>query len=138
MSVKNLNDYGEIFGSTVDWAFEIVSMAINNRTQIVCSGHGLGGKLKCSQFSASQADKTLGSTLINGGTWTRPHKVQLDSWDTVFGNEGWNWDNLAYYMNLAENVRAPNEKQIAAGHFFNESCRKYHSAKVHAKPAKKR
>jgi choline dehydrogenase-like flavoprotein len=103
--INDLNDYGQIFTSGVDWAYETEVQAINGRSQIVRSGHGLGG-----------------STLINGGTWTRPHKAQLDSWETVFGNTGWNWDNLTYYMSMAENAREPSKTQIDAGHFFNASC----------------
>jgi choline dehydrogenase-like flavoprotein len=103
--IENLNDYGQIFGSTVDWAYETDNQTVNGRQQIVRSGRGLGG-----------------STLINGGTWTRPHKVQIDSWETVFGNEGWNWKNLTSYMNKAENVRKPNEKENYAGHHFNKNC----------------
>lgn len=78
--IEDLNRYGEIFGTEVDHAFETVQLAVNNRTEIIRSGNGLGG-----------------STLINGGTWTRPHKVQVDSWETVFGNQGWNWDDLLPY-----------------------------------------
>jgi hypothetical protein len=40
--------------------------------------------------------------LINGDSWTRSDKVQIDSCEKVFGNEGWNWDNLFMYMNQAE------------------------------------
>ncbi|PYI04761.1 glucose oxidase [Aspergillus sclerotiicarbonarius CBS 121057] len=103
--VEDLNAYGEIFGSNVDHAYETVELATNNLTELIRSGNGLGG-----------------STLVNGGTWTRPHKVQVDSWETVFGNEGWNWDNVAAYSLEAELARAPNAKQIAAGHYFDESC----------------
>jgi choline dehydrogenase-like flavoprotein len=103
--ITDLNAYGQIFGSEVDWAYETDVMTINNKTQIVRSGRGLGG-----------------STLINGGTWTRPHKAQLDSWETVFGNEGWNWDNLTQYMSLAEGAREPNQAEIDAGHFFDANC----------------
>lgn len=103
--IEDLNAYGEIFDSTVDWAYETVTMAVNNQSQTVRSGHGLGG-----------------STLINGGTWTRPHRVQLDSWETVFGNDGWNWNNLTHYMSKTELARAPNQEEVRAGHYFNASC----------------
>lgn len=103
--ITNVNDYGQIFTSNVDWAIETESQTIDGRAQIVRSGRGLGG-----------------STLINGGSWTRPHKAQIDSWETVFGNEGWNWDNMTYYMNMAENAREPSQAMIDAGHFFDPSC----------------
>lgn len=103
--IEDLNTYGEIFGTSVDHAYETVELAVDNRTQLIRSGNGLGG-----------------STLINGGTWTRPHKVQIDSWEAVFGNEGWNWDDLLPYMLKIENARPPNQGQIDAGHYFNPKC----------------
>lgn len=103
--INNLNDYGQIFTSTVDWAYETVDQAVNGRSQIVRSGRGLGG-----------------STLVNGGTWTRPHKAQLDSWETVFGNVGWSWENMTRYMSMAEKARKPNQAEINAGHYFDPDC----------------
>nr|WNH24682.1 SPgalA-Snooptag-GoxA [synthetic construct] len=114
--IEDLNAYGDIFGSSVDHAYETVELATNNQTALIRSGNGLGG-----------------STLVNGGTWTRPHKAQVDSWETVFGNEGWNWDNVAAYSLQAERARAPNAKQIAAGHYFNASCHGTNGT-VHAGP----
>ncbi|KAF7597569.1 hypothetical protein BBP40_000047 [Aspergillus hancockii] len=103
--VEDLNTYGDIFGTNVDQAYQTVPLAINNRTELIRSGNGLGG-----------------STLINGGSWTRPDKVQIDSWEKVFGNEGWNWESLFEYMKKAENSRPPNEAQIEAGHFYDPAC----------------
>ncbi|QKX55130.1 uncharacterized protein TRUGW13939_02222 [Talaromyces rugulosus] len=103
--VENPNTYGDIFGTSVDQQYLTVKMAINNRTLAIKSGKGLGG-----------------STLINGASWTRPDKVQLDSWERVFGMEGWNWDNLVGYMNKGERAREPNAAQIEAGYAFNASC----------------
>ncbi|PYH95726.1 glucose oxidase precursor [Aspergillus ellipticus CBS 707.79] len=114
--IEDLNTYGEIFGTTVDHAYETVTLATNNLTDVIRSGNGLGG-----------------STLVNGGTWTRPHKAQIDSWENVFGMEGWNWDSLMSYSHEAELVRAPNEKQIAAGHYLDPSCHGYNGT-VHAGP----
>ncbi|KAK9320533.1 GMC oxidoreductase-domain-containing protein [Lipomyces orientalis] len=114
--INDLNTYGQIFGTTVDHAFETVPLAIHNRTELIRSGNGLGG-----------------STLVNGGTWTRPHKVQIDSWETVFGMEGWNWENLTCYMHKAELARPPNTKQIAAGHYFDPACHGMNGT-VHAGP----
>jgi choline dehydrogenase-like flavoprotein len=103
--IEDLNAYGQIFGTEVDYAYETANQTINNRTQIIRSGKGLGG-----------------STLINGGSWTRPHKVQIDSWETVFGNKGWNWDNLTYYMYKAERARPPQQNETNAGHYFDSRC----------------
>ncbi|KAA8651071.1 hypothetical protein EYZ11_010222 [Aspergillus tanneri] len=114
--IEDLNAYGEIFGTNVDQAYQTVPLAINNRTELIRSGNGLGG-----------------STLINGGSWTRPDKVQIDSWEKVFGNEGWNWENLVKYMKKAENSRPPDEAQVAAGHFYDPSCHGTNGT-VHAGP----
>ncbi|GAD96153.1 glucose-methanol-choline (gmc) oxidoreductase, putative [Paecilomyces variotii No. 5] len=103
--IENLNDYGIIFGSSVDQAYETVTLGINNRSQNIRAGNGLGG-----------------STLINGGSWTSPDKVQIDSWEKVLGNEGWNWVNLFQYIKGAEISRPPNEAQIAAGHYYDPTC----------------
>jgi choline dehydrogenase-like flavoprotein len=114
--IEDLNDYGDIFGTTVDHAYETVAHAINNRTENVRSGNGLGG-----------------STLINGGSWTRPHKTQIDSWEDVFGNKGWNWDNLLPYMKKVEIARPPNDVEIAAGHYYDSACHGTNGT-VHAGP----
>ncbi|EAU32790.1 glucose oxidase precursor [Aspergillus terreus NIH2624] len=113
--IEDPNAYGQIFGTTVDQNYLTVPL-INNRTDNIKSGKGLGG-----------------STLINGDSWTRPDKVQIDSWETVFGNEGWNWDNVFKYMNQAERARAPNATQIAAGHHFDPACHGFNGT-VHAGP----
>ncbi|KAF7590657.1 hypothetical protein BBP40_002548 [Aspergillus hancockii] len=114
--VEDLNTYGQVFGTTVDHAFETVQLAVHNRTELIRSGNGLGG-----------------STLVNGGTWTRPHKAQVDTWETVFGNDGWNWDNLMVYSKQAEAVRLPNEAQRDAGHYLDPTCHGTNGT-VHAGP----
>lgn len=114
--IEDVNDYGKIFGSTVDWAFETLNQTADVRQQTIRSGKGLGG-----------------STLINGATWTRPHKTQVDSWEEVFGNIGWNWNNFSRYMHDSENVRKPSEKEIMAGHNFVSECHGKHGP-VHAGP----
>lgn len=81
-----------------------------------------------------QSGKGLGgSTLINGATWTRPHKAQIDSWETVLGNPGWNWDALTEYMNKAETVREPDPEEIQAGHRLDPECHGY-KGPVHVGP----
>ncbi|KAL4930277.1 GMC family oxidoreductase [Aspergillus undulatus] len=94
--IEDPNQYGKIFGTSGDQNFVTVPL-INNRTELIKSGKGLGG-----------------STLVNGNSWTRPDKAQIDSWEKVFGNEGWNWD-----------------EQIAAGHYFDPSCHGFNGT-VHA------
>ncbi|KAB8203740.1 GMC oxidoreductase-domain-containing protein [Aspergillus parasiticus] len=114
--IENPNDYGLIFGSSVDHNYLTVPQDINNRTLDIKAGKGLGG-----------------STLVNGDSWTRPDKVQIDSWETVFGNPGWNWNNLNDYMKKAELARYPTQAEIAAGHYFNASCHGFNGT-VHSGP----
>ncbi|KAJ5421988.1 hypothetical protein N7491_010433 [Penicillium cf. griseofulvum] len=104
--IDDLNTYGQIFGSSVDHAYE-TSPQIHKRVEIVRSGNGLGG-----------------STLINGGTWTRPHKDQVDSWETVFGNHGWNWEGLKKYMDGIEKPRDPADSNVTVGsyHHYEPEC----------------
>lgn len=104
--IDDLNTYGQIFGSSVDHAYE-TSPQIHKRVEIVRSGNGLGG-----------------STLINGGTWTRPHKDQVDSWEKVFGNRGWNWEGLKKYMDGIEKPRDPNNSTVTKDslHYYDPSC----------------
>ncbi|KAJ6167117.1 hypothetical protein N7470_002564 [Penicillium chermesinum] len=114
--IEDPNRYGEIFNSRVDQQYATVDLAINNQSFPIRSGKGLGG-----------------STLLNGDSWTRPDKVQIDAWEKVFGMEGWNWEGLVEYMNAAERARPPTDAQIAAGHAFNASCHGFNGT-VHSGP----
>ncbi|KAL4907006.1 hypothetical protein BDW74DRAFT_190010 [Aspergillus multicolor] len=102
--IEDATSYSEAFGSSVDQNYLTVSQ-IDNKTHNIKAGRGLGG-----------------STLINGQSWTRPDKVQIDAWETVFGNEGWNWGSLVGYMNRAEKARPLTAEQVAAGHHFEPGC----------------
>ncbi|KAF7509870.1 hypothetical protein GJ744_007381 [Endocarpon pusillum] len=104
-AVFNLTSYGRLFGTNIDHSFTTRIQTADHRAHIINSGHGLGG-----------------STLINGGAWTRPANVQVDAWEAVFGNDGWTWDKLVPFMKKAENVRAPTSRQQAAGQHFDSSC----------------
>lgn len=103
--IDDLNTYGQIFGSSVDHAFETNPQKVNNRVEIIRSGNGLGG-----------------STLVNGGTWTRPHKVQVDSWSTVFGNDLWTWDQLDPFMKEIESPRDPTKETSGSWHSYDAKC----------------
>lgn len=113
--IEDPNNYGQVFGSSGDQNYLSVQQ-INNRTAAIVSGKGLGG-----------------STLVNGNSWTRPDKAQIDSWEKIFGMQGWTWDSILPYMNKAERSRAPNTAEIAAGHSFDASCHGFNGT-VHAGP----
>ncbi|KAL4970547.1 GMC family oxidoreductase [Aspergillus stella-maris] len=55
-----------------------------------------------------------GTSCINGMTYIRPAKAQLDAWE-ILGNEGWNWNSLWPYHLSSEDFTPPTEAQIAAG-----------------------
>lgn len=112
--IEDLNAYGDIFGSTVDQNYLTVPMAINNRTLDIKSGKGLGG-----------------STLINGGSWTSPDKVQLDSWEKVLGNPGWNWETIFAYKKKFERARYPTAEEVMAGQHLVPKCHGFNGT-VHA------
>ncbi|KNG82965.1 glucose oxidase [Aspergillus nomiae NRRL 13137] len=113
--IDDLNTYGQVFGSSVDHAYETKPQLVGNDgdvgldkdIKIIRSGNGLGG-----------------STLINGGTWTRPHKVQIDSWNSTFGNTGWTWEALKPKMDEIEIPRDPATDKITPGslHHFDPNC----------------
>lgn len=100
--LHNLTYYGRHFGTAMDHVFTTQPQMIDNRAHHINSGCGLGG-----------------STLINGGAWTRPAKVQIDSWQSVFGNAGWTWDELLPHMKSIETVRPPSR---STGQPFDKSC----------------
>lgn len=52
--IYDLTHYGAVFETAIDHKFATEIQAIDSRSQIVHSGHGLGG-----------------STLVNGGTWSK-------------------------------------------------------------------
>lgn len=52
--VYDLTHYGRVFETAIDHKLATEIQAIDTRTQVIHSGHGLGG-----------------STLLNGGTWSK-------------------------------------------------------------------
>ena len=103
--VEDLNSFGQAFGTTLDHAFQTVSLGINGRPLTIHSGNGLGG-----------------STLINGAAYTSPSKVQIDSWESHLGNRGWNFDNISSYIRRNEKARPPTPEQIEAGYGYKHEC----------------
>lgn len=115
--VEDLNSFGQAFGTSLDHAFQTVSLDINGRPLTIHSGNGLGG-----------------STLINGATYTSPSKVQIDSWESHLGNAGWNWKNISSYIRRNERSRPPTKRQIEAGHSFDPECHGQDIGDLHIGP----
>ena len=60
--VSNLTHYGCVFGTTIDYQFATTNQISDDRSQVIRSGRGLGG-----------------STLINGGSWSKQSPSLLTS-----------------------------------------------------------
>lgn len=101
----SLAQFGLGFGTSVEWGYTTEPQkyaAASNVTQPYWAGKGVGG-----------------STLINGMTYVRAEKRQIDSWEDL-GNEGWNWDSLAEYYVAQERFTKPSEQQEKDGATFEE------------------
>ncbi|KAL0959214.1 hypothetical protein HGRIS_014493 [Hohenbuehelia grisea] len=102
--VYDLYNYGQAFGSELDWSWQ------TDGGKTMVSGKTLGG-----------------SSSINGGHYTRGSNAQYDSWSSLLetseANVGWNWQGLWNYMKKSETFSAPNSQQAAKG---AQSIASYH------------
>ncbi|KAL4914900.1 hypothetical protein BDW62DRAFT_219745 [Aspergillus aurantiobrunneus] len=94
----------EGFGGTnglnthIDWVYETTEQRFaGNRQLEYHSGRAWGG-----------------TSTINGMTYIRPEKAQLNAWETL-GNGGWTWDTLWPYHLKGEQFLPPTRAQVAAG-----------------------
>ncbi|KUJ20830.1 alcohol oxidase [Mollisia scopiformis] len=70
------------------------------------------------QTLAYHAGKALGGTsTINGMTYVRAEKSQIDSWGAI-GNAGWSWDDLFSYYKKSESLTLPTAAQLSSGVTF--------------------
>ncbi|KAE8823920.1 hypothetical protein HRS9139_09102 [Pyrenophora teres f. teres] len=69
---------GSTLGGKYDWNFTTVAQPnANNRV-----------------FSQNRGKVLGGSSALNLMTWDRTSAYELDAWEHILGNEGWNWKNL--------------------------------------------
>ena len=69
------------------------------------------------------AGKALGGTsTINGATYVRAQKAQIDAWERL-GNAGWNWESLLPYYKKAENLHPPDAMLTARGAEYEPNAR---------------
>jgi choline dehydrogenase-like flavoprotein len=92
----NVTDVGLLFpglGTDLDWSYTSAPQKyISNRTFGFSAGKALGG-----------------TTTINGMTYIRAEKDQIDVWEEL-GNEGWNWEALwRYYIGQEGFIRPDGE-----------------------------
>ena len=107
---KSIFEYGLGLGTSVEWGYHTVPQkyaANGNVTLNYWAGKGIGG-----------------STLINGMTYIRAEKSQIDAWEEL-GNEGWNWESLEEYYVQQETFLRPNEEQVANGATYDGSAHGY-------------
>ncbi|KAK9848416.1 hypothetical protein MYU51_016609 [Penicillium brevicompactum] len=103
-NVSTTTGYGLSFGTAIDWAYQ-------TEDQIYAGG----------SKQTMRAGKAIGGTsTINGMSYTRAQKVQIDSWEK-FGNKGWNWDSLFPYYLKSEQFQVPTADQAARGADYYKS-----------------
>ncbi|KAF9737371.1 hypothetical protein PMIN06_001226 [Paraphaeosphaeria minitans] len=95
-------------GSALDWAYPSSPQKYAlNRSLAYSGGKGVGG-----------------STLINGMTYLRAEKEQIDQWE-AFGNAGWNWESLYAYYTSQEHFQPPISENAENGATFDEAFHGY-------------
>lgn len=107
---KSIFEYGLGLGTSVEWGYHTVPQkyaANRNVTLNYWAGRGVGG-----------------STLINGMTYIRAEKSQIDAWEDL-GNEGWNWESLDEYYIQQESFLRPKEEQVANGATYDVRAHGY-------------
>lgn len=107
---KSIGEYGLGLGTSVEWGYKTEPQKYSTNGNITISywaGKGIGG-----------------STLINGMTYVRAEKIQIDAWEDL-GNEGWDWDSLFEYYLEQESFLKPNEVQLSNGATFGEAAHGY-------------
>ncbi|KAF2021135.1 GMC oxidoreductase [Aaosphaeria arxii CBS 175.79] len=70
------------------------------------------------QYSGGRA--LGGTTTINGMTYLRAEREQIDSWGEFLGNEGWSWDELFPYYLKQEGFERPGQELEDRGAAFEE------------------
>ncbi|KAF2646759.1 alcohol oxidase [Massarina eburnea CBS 473.64] len=105
-SNPNVTDASALFvglGTPIDWAYTSAPQKyVNNKTLTYNAGKALGG-----------------TTTINGMTYIRAEKEQIDAWEDL-GNEGWNWDALFRYYVQQEHFQPPDAEKAVEGATFVE------------------
>ncbi|XPS80805.1 Choline dehydrogenase [Ascochyta lentis] len=105
---KSIAEFGLGFGTSVEWGYTTEPQKYAaNASLPYWAGKGIGG-----------------STLINGMTYVRAEKRQIDAWEEL-GNEGWNWESLEKYYVEQESFSIPKEEQKANGATFEKCAHGY-------------
>jgi choline dehydrogenase-like flavoprotein len=107
--VIQIDDITRPVGTEIDWQYPGVAQpSLNNRAITYNAGKALGG-----------------TSTINGATYVRAQRAQIDAWESQLGNTGWNWNALWPYYLKVENLLRPNADQIAKGEQYNPNAHGY-------------
>jgi choline dehydrogenase-like flavoprotein len=101
---KSIAEFSPGIGTQIDWSYTSAPQKYtSNRTLPYSAGKALGG-----------------TTAINGMTYLRAEKVQIDAWEEL-GNEGWKWDSMWPYYHSQETFQIPDDDQRGSGATYGES-----------------
>ncbi|KAF1969415.1 alcohol oxidase [Bimuria novae-zelandiae CBS 107.79] len=85
-------------GSAFDYGYQSTPQKYAlNRTLTYSAGKALGG-----------------TTTINGMTYLRAEKEQIDQWEAL-GNSGWDWDSMFQYYRSQEHFQPPSSENAENG-----------------------
>jgi choline dehydrogenase-like flavoprotein len=102
---KSITEYGLFIGTSIDWGYMTAPQKyVGNTSLNYWAGKALGG-----------------STTINGMTYLRAEKDQIDAWEEL-GNEDWNWDGLLEYFLKQEGFQEPSEVLQNEGAIFKDDA----------------
>lgn len=97
-NVTRVDTFGAGLNTSIDWQYISAPQKYTNDKELIYySGKALGG-----------------TTTINGMTYLRAEKEQIDQWE-AFGNEGWNWDSLFPYYRSEEHFQSPDASKAENG-----------------------
>lgn len=102
---KSPAEYGRWLGTSLEWNYTTTPQKHGaNRTLPYYAGKGIGG-----------------STLINGRTYLRAEKAQIDAWEEL-GNEHWNWDSMWPHYLAQETFYTPAAIQVQNGAMYVDAA----------------
>jgi choline dehydrogenase-like flavoprotein len=100
---RSIAEFSPGIGTSVDWSYTSAPQKYtSNQTLPYYAGKALGG-----------------TTVINGMTYLRAEKAQIDAWEEL-GNEGWDWDSMWPYYRKQESFQVPNDVQQKNGATYEE------------------
>ncbi|KAH6678739.1 hypothetical protein B0J14DRAFT_583379 [Halenospora varia] len=101
-NVTNPDAFTAAIGTDIDWKYSTTNQThANGRIMQQVAGKAFGG-----------------TSTVNGMTYIRAEKSQIDIWGKI-GNEEWSWDDLLPYYKKSENLTIPSQAQTSSGATFD-------------------